>query len=868
MMQQYLRIKSEYSDCILFYRMGDFYEMFFEDAELASSLLGIALTRRGKSNGSDIPMAGVPWHQGATYLAKLVEAGQRVAICEQMEPPGKQKLPVKREVVRVITAGTLTESELLDAEHSSLLAALFVDDNGWGVAAIDVASGRWNLRFGETALQMEECLNVLKAAELLLLKQQHISAEIKEISNTHIPGDWMFTAQVADEQLKRCFGVSEIGSLNVRSHTQVFAAIGAVLAYLQQTQKCKLDYLSLPVLHETPTGMQIDARSRRNLEAHISLGGEVRGSIISVLDMTNTPMGARLLRAWIDEPLGNVEQIRKRHDAVQWLLENTISYDQLCNLLAQMRDLERILTRISLGRGFPRDYRGMADSLLLLPQFGEILQSSTGILRPIAKSMRGFEKIGNTLDSAIALNPPALERDGGVIRNGFDEKLDNLRKISANADSWLKEYEQQQRKITGISGLRVKYNKIFGYFIEVSRAQSANVPRNYVRKQTLVNAERFTTDALHSYEGEILGAREEALQYENECMKSLRNKLCQHATALLEAAHAIAALDVLCCFSTLAKQFNYVRPHMHNGKQLEIKAGRHPVVEQNIRDGDFVPNETQMHMGKRRCMLLTGPNMGGKSTYMRQTAWIVWLAHIGCFVPATEANIPLIKRMFTRIGAGDELASGRSTFMVEMMETAAIINQLEARSLVIVDEIGRGTSTHDGLAIAQSVAEKLAQSQDVLTLFATHYHELTVLPNSFRAAFNMSVQVREWDGEVIFLHKVEEGAADKSYGIAVAQLAGIPKAVLCRAEEILQVLETQAIETSYSRQLSLFAASEDVSNVPDNSISSVNAQSLMQQNALLDRLLALKVEQMRPIEALQELDELYQQAQQIHSQES
>ncbi|HXH72132.1 MAG TPA: DNA mismatch repair protein MutS, partial [Mariprofundaceae bacterium] len=769
MMQQYLRIKAEHADCLLFYRMGDFYEMFYDDAVEAAKILDIALTKRGKSGGDDIPMAGVPWHQAEGYLAKLVSAGRRVAICEQMEPPDGSKGPVRREVVRVVTPGTITESELLDQNRSSLLVAVSRKQDAWGIAALDVSSGRWKLAEGSGVPLLEEKLAVLSPAELLLPAREE--APVK----AHVcrPGDWSFSGEVAQEQLKSHFGLGDWQSLNLAGHKLAAASVGAVLVYLEQTQKGALAHVELPVFSETSGEMRIDARSRRNLELYYGLNGDPADGLISVLDRTETPMGARLLRDWLDHPLIEPAAIAARQDAVESLLDDNEAHTALKKGLKPVRDIERMLARIVLGRASPRDFRGLAESLLMLPALRDAIGERSGLFAAIVRSLHGLDELAARLDAAIEPAPAPVFRDGGVIRAGFDAELDRLRGLATEAGDWLKAYEAKERERTGLANLRVKYNKVFGYFIEISKAQARQAPADYVRKQTLVNAERFITDELHKFESEILGAKDAALGREDELVEQLRQAVAELARPLQAAARAVAILDVLCSFATLAREHRYVRPQVHSGRQLSIEGGRHPLVEQRMGATPFVANDANMDMKSRRFMLLTGPNMGGKSTYMRQVAWIVWLAHTGCFVPADSARIPLTRRIFTRVGAGDELASGRSTFMVEMMETATILNQLGPRALVIVDEIGRGTSTWDGMAIAWAVAEKLIASDDVLTLFATHYHELTELPDAHKEAFNASVTVREWNGQVIFLHRVVEDAADQSYGIAVAQLAGL-----------------------------------------------------------------------------------------------
>ncbi|MDX8388055.1 MAG: DNA mismatch repair protein MutS [Ghiorsea sp.] len=852
MMQQFLKIKAEYADCLLFYRMGDFYEMFFDDAVAAAKILNITLTKRGKANGEDIPMAGVPWHQAEGYLAKLVEAGCRVAICDQMEAPDGKKGPVRREVVRVVTPGTITESALLEQERAAPLAALFQANGSWGIASLEVASGQWRLFesvFGQTST-LEECLNVLNPAELLIQREQSIPESLQEQIKTWEVGAWSFSTDVAQEKLSEHLGIGDWSSLHLAEHPHVAKAVAAVLVYLEQTQKCNLAHLSLPVFHEQKVGMSIDMRSRRNLEVHHTMTGETKGSLISILDHTATPMGSRLIREWIDHPLTDLSRISERQTAVKSLIADEEARNLIRSALRNIRDMERMLTRIVLNRAAPRDYRGLTDSILELPTLVVALGQREGLFKTIHDDMNGLDSLGQKLHDSIVDLPPALFRDGGVIREGYDAELDRLRSLAKDAGDWLKAYEAKERERTGLANLRVKYNKVFGYFIEISKVQASSAPPEYVRKQTLVNAERFITDELHKFESEILGAQDAAMAREVFLVEQIQQLIAKHTADIQAAALAVASLDVFTCFAQLAIENQYVCPDVHNGRALNIVAGRHPVVEKFLRDVPFVANDTQMDMRKRQFMLLTGPNMGGKSTYMRQVAWIVWLSHVGCFVPADEARIPLTKRLFTRVGAGDELTSGRSTFMVEMMETAAILNHLEPRSLVIVDEIGRGTSTWDGLAIAWAVAERLIASKDVLSLFATHYHELTDLPETHKTAYNASVTVREWKGKVIFMHQVVDDAADRSYGIAVAQLAGLPADVVKKAREHLYRLEheSQVQAESGKAQLGLFAEAEK-----------------RQQEVSLERLAELEsiiskadLNAMRPIDAWTLLDTLKQ----------
>lgn len=847
MMQQYLKIKQQYQDCILFYRMGDFYEMFFDDAVVASKILDITLTKRGKAQGQDIPMAGVPWHQGDAYLARLVQAGKRVAICEQMEAPSKAG-PVRREVVRVVTAGTLTETTLLEREQSHALAAVVGDKHTWAVASVDISSGQWRLWQGKSSLHLEEYLEILQASEILL-HEDTVLPERCVLKHVQRLNAWSFSADVAKEQLRKHFGLSAWHVLNLDGQHDLCAAIAAVLVYLGQTQKCQLTHLAMPVWHEAASGLHIDARSRRNLELHHNLAGDPKGGLIRVLDHTKTPMGARLLRAWLDQPLTDLVMLNQRQHAVRTLVSDDNHCHQLESCLKIIPDIERMLTRIVLGRAIPRDYTGMRVALSALPPLYQcVVDYDDGVLQGLAKDVNGLEMLAEVLERAIVEQAPTHLREGGLIQHGYDDELDRLRGLADSAEEWLTQFESEQRSQTGISNLRVKYNKVFGYFIEISKAHVNRVPQHYVRKQTLVNAERYTMDELHRFEHEILGAKDAVLVAEQAIVEQIQGLFVQHLLALQQAAQAVATLDVLRNFAHLAITQNYVCPIVHDGDILYIHEGRHPLVEHCVPNGSFVANDTVMNNEDKRFMMLTGPNMGGKSTYMRQVAWIVWLAHTGCFVPATEAKIPLTKRIFTRIGASDELSAGHSTFMVEMMETATILHQLEEKSLVIVDEIGRGTSTWDGLAIAWAVAENLLQCRGVLTLFATHYHELTSLEYTFKQVFNASVSVQEWQDDVVFLHRIVEKAADRSYGIAVAKLAGLPASVVSCAKERLKFYEQKARDAETRQQVSFF----------DSSIAVKETKLSYEEGAILTQLSSLDINQIQPLQALNMLNEWQQ----------
>jgi len=846
MMQQYLRIKAQHPDCVLLFRMGDFYEMFWDDAIECSRILEIALTKRGKSAGEEVPMAGIPWRQLDSYLAKLVAAGKKVAICEQLEAPSKGKKLVRREVVRIVTPGTLTE---LDEVRARMLVAVAGTPDAWGLAAVDLSCGRWRLHEGKGKQALEELLARIEPVELLHPEGFPPPNAIDVPRSS--PGDWAFDLEAARELVARIFGVQDWQALNLASHRHLAEAVGAVLAYLEQTQKGSLAHLELPAFVEQAPVMQIDARTRRNLEAFCGTNGDPSAGMLAAIDRCTTPMGKRLLREWMDRPLLDLAEIRKRHDAVGSLVDDEAARSALRAALAEVRDLERMLARIVLARELPRDWLGLAHGLLQLPKLRTTIGERSGLLGELKSDLEGLEAIAARIEQAISPTPPATMRDAGVIRDGFDPELDRLRALCGNIDALLAEIEARERERSGIPTLKVKRTRLFGCVIEISRAQAHKAPSDYIRRQTLANCERFVTEELVRLEEEIASAEERALAREQELVAALRRQVIEEAARIQRAAKAVAVLDAIAGFAELAVEQRYVRPELHAGEELLIEEGRHPLLEQRLNE-PFVPNDVQMHMNKRRFMLLTGPNMGGKSTYMRQIAWIVWLAQMGAFVPAKRARLPLIHRLFSRIGASDELAAGRSTFMVEMMETASILHQLAPRSLVIIDEIGRGTSTWDGLAIAWAVAERLAHAPKVLTLFATHYHELVELADRLPQAFNASVAVREHEGRVIFLHKVEENAADRSYGIAVAELAGMPRDLIARAKELLFRFEHSAELAAERRgqQLGLFAAAEERRKN--------EAQRRMRE--LIEQLAAVEVDTLAPVQALVRLDELRKQA--------
>ena len=844
MMQQYLRIKADYPQMLVFYRMGDFYELFFGDAEKAARLLDITLTKRGKSAGQPIPMAGVPYHAAEGYLAKLVRQGESVAICEQIGDPATSKGPVERQVVRVVTPGTVTDEALLEERRDNLLAALMESDGHFGLATLDLSGGRFVVQqmSSEEALAGE--LERLRPAELLLTEDYHLpSSSPLQCGITHRPA-WHFDYETAERLLTRQFGTRDLGGFGCTDLPLAVAAAGSLLQYVEDTQRSALPHIRGLSVERREDAIIIDAATRRNLELDHSLSGQPQHTLAGILDRTATPMGSRLLRRWLNRPLRDIHQVRERHDAIGHLIEKH-AYPDLKDLLQEIGDIERILARIALKSARPRDLATLRDSLAGLPG----LQQQLGSLdAPMLKSLSG--EIGNHPDvvdllrSAVIENPPMLIRDGGVLAEGYDSELDELRSLSQNADQFLLDLESRERERTGIATLKVSYNRVHGYYIEISRSQSDGAPDDYVRRQTLKGAERFITPELKKFEDQVLSAKERSLAREKQLYDELLEKLQPSISVLQQCADALAALDVITNFAERAERLELNAPSLDDEPGLDITDGRHPVVEQ-VSDNPFVANSVCFN-DQRRILIITGPNMGGKSTFMRQCALIVLLAYAGSFVPATATRIGPVDRIFSRIGASDDLAGGRSTFMVEMEETANILHNATEQSLVLMDEIGRGTSTFDGLSLAWSCGVELATRIRAYTLFATHYFELTTLPEEYPGIANVHLDAVEHGDSIVFLHTVREGPANQSYGLQVAALAGVPKSIIERARVRLSELEQSAQRHTEQQvnQLSLFApepASEagQGASATDEALSEIEPDELTPRQAL-DELYRLK----------------------------
>ncbi len=843
MMQQYLRIKAEHPGILLFYRMGDFYEMFYDDAHRAADLLNITLTTRGQSAGQPIPMAGIPFHALDNYLAKLVKLGESVAICEQLGDPASNKGPMERQVVRIVTPGTLTDEALLDERSDNLLAALHQVKSAYGLAWLDLSGGRFTLMqvHGETALLNE--LARLKPAELLISEEFSLPEGWRHHPGLRRQALWHFDQDSAFRALCSQFKVRNLDGFGCADQPAAIAAAGCLLHYVKDTQRSALPHLTGLRVERHEDSVILDAASRRNLELEQSLSGSRQHTLLGVLDRCVTPMGGRLLRRWLHWPLRDRQPLRQRQDSLRQLLENG-GYEVLRGRLRGAGDVERILARVALKSARPRDLTLLADALGRLPGLQEWLnRADAALLQDLARRAGTHPDLTDLLNRAIIANPPQLLRDGGVIATGYDQELDELRSLSERADQYLVELEARERQRTGIANLKVGFNRVHGYYIEITRAQSQAAPPDYQRRQTLKGAERYIIPELQAFEHQVLHAQEQALAREKALYDALLDQLIARLPILQSTAAALAELDVLSNLAERAAALNWRSPELTDQPGIGIVAGRHPVVEQ-VLDEPFVANDLTLEPHHRRMLIVTGPNLGGKSTYMRQTALIVLLAHLGSFVPAERAIIGPVDRIFTRIGASDDLAGGRSTFMVEMSEAANILNNATPYSLVLIDEIGRGTSTFDGLALAWACAVQLAHVVRSFTLFATHYFELTRLPDEQPGIVNVHLDAVEHGEAIVFMHRVQDGPADRSYGLQVAALAGVPPVVIQQARQRLRLLERQMLRRELparpraSSQIALFS---ETSHPVITALTHLNPDALTPKQALteLQRLRAL-----------------------------
>ena len=843
MMRQYLTIKAEFPNILIFYRMGDFYELFFDDAKKASDLLDISLTARGKTGGNAIPMAGVPYHAVENYLAKLVQLGESVAICEQIGDPATSKGPVERKVVRIITPGTVSDEALLSDKQDNLIVAI-VENNSrskkssdpcFGLAYLDMTSGRFVITEPQTNEQLQAELQRLSPAELLYPETLSNTLDIKQYKGLRRRPEWEFDLETALALLNNQFGTKELTGFGVADKFLGLSAAGCLFQYVKDTQRTALPHIRAIVCESASSGVVLDAATRRNLELTQNLQGGGDNTLAAILDKSSTPMGSRLLKRWLHFPLRDLSVLKNRQDAIEQIITTDLHLD-VQPVLKGLGDIERIVSRIALGSARPRDFARLRNALQVLPELQQTLSPcNTGYVHALSKLLLPIPEIQNLLEQAIVENPPVLIRDGGVIAAGYNTELDILRDLSDGATDFLTQLEQKEKERTGIHSLKVGYNKVHGFFIEMSRTAANDVPDNYIRRQTLKNNERFITEELKEHEHKVLSAQSQFLALEKRLYQELFDKILPEIAKLQSLSQAIAELDVLANFAERAITLHYVKPQLSEQSGINIDAGRHPVVEQMTHEA-FIPNPVVLTQ-QRKMLIITGPNMGGKSTYMRQTALIVLLAHIGCFVPADNAQIGLVDRIFTRIGASDDLASGRSTFMVEMTETANILHNATDKSLVLLDEIGRGTSTYDGLSLAWACAEMLALKTKAFTLFATHYFELTLLAQEILTLANVHLDAMEHDDNIVFMHAVQEGAASKSFGLQVAQLAGVPKAVINRAKQRLTELENKQApsilpaQSENFQQLSLVAedhpAIDTLRDIDVNNLSPKQALDLL-----------------------------------------
>ncbi len=849
MMQQYLRIKAEHPNDIVFYRMGDFYELFFDDAKRASQILDITLTARGKANGNPIPMCGVPFHAAEGYLGKLVKQGISVAICEQVGDPETSKGPVERQVMRVLTPGTISDEALLDARRDNLLLAIHSGSGSMGLATLDMSSGRFQLLELHSEEDLISELERLNPVEILISEELPDNDYLTNRSGVRRRHIWEFELDSAQRLLNKQFGTRDLSGFGCDHLPLAISAAGCLLQYAKDTQRGALPHIRSLSAENRDESVSLDASSRRNLELDINLTGGQENTLFDVLDNTATNMASRLLRRWLNRPLQHLPTLQARQQTIAALQANYL-YETLHDYLKRVGDMERILTRVALRSARPRDLTRLHESLAVLPQLETALaQAPVDHLAKLAATAKPLPDLAKLLASAIRENPPVVIREGGVIADGYDSELDELRALNTNAGDYLLELEEREKARTGIATLKVGYNRVHGYYIEISRGQSDNAPVEYIRRQTLKNAERFITPELKTFEDKALSAKSRSLAREKHLYEELLERLNESLEPLQNCSAAISELDVLSTLAERAQSLKFCQPELLEQPGINIQGGRHPVVEK-VSDAPFVANNLLMS-SERKMLVITGPNMGGKSTYMRQAALIVLLAQIGSFVPAASASIGLVDRIFTRIGSSDDLAGGRSTFMVEMTETANILHNATDRSLVLMDEVGRGTSTFDGLSLAWACAFHLAEKVKAFTLFATHYFELTSLPEKVAGAINVHLGATEYNENIVFLHSIQEGPANKSYGIQVAKLAGIPKEVITLARQELALLEagSHAVITPDSSALDKSTAANLEPSQSELFLPSVNP-------LLLQRMEQIKPDELSPRDALDLLYDL------------
>lgn len=866
MMSHYMETKKEYPDCILFYRLGDFYEMFFEDALTVSKELEITLTGKECGLKERAPMCGVPYHAVDTYLNRLVQKGYKVAIAEQMEDPKQAKGLVRREVIRVVTPGTITSVQALDETKNNYLMGIVYIGETFGIAVADISTGDFLVTEVDSERELIDEINKFTPSEIICNEAFYVSGmDIEEIKNRYHTvisslEHHFFSDEGCRKILKEHYMVGSLDGLGLADYDTGVIAAGAIMEYMYETQKSSLSHITTITPYSTGQYMIIDTSTRRNLELLETLREkQKRGSLLWVLDQTKTAMGARLLRTCIEQPFINKSEIIKKQDAVEELNMNFISREEICEYLNPIYDLERLIGRISYKTANPRDLISFKNSLEMLPHIQTLLKEFTSdLLKDLCEELDTLEDVKELIDRAIIDEPPVMVRDGGIIKEGFHEEADKLRNAKIEGKNWLAELEAKEKEKTGIKNLKVKFNKVFGYYFEVTNSFKGLVPEYFVRKQTLTNSERFTTSELKELEDVILGAEEKLYTLEYNLFCDVRDSIADQVLRIQKSARAIAGIDVLTSLSSVATRNNFVKPHINEKGLIDIKNGRHPVVEKMMRDDLFVSNDTYLDNNKNRLSIITGPNMAGKSTYMRQTALIVLMAQIGSFVPAEEANIGICDRIFTRVGASDDLASGQSTFMVEMTEVANILRNATKNSLIVLDEIGRGTSTFDGLSIAWAVVEHISNPKilGAKTLFATHYHELTELEGTISGVNNYCIAVKEQGDDIVFLRKIIKGGADKSYGVQVAKLAGVPDSVIVRAKELLGDLSDADISAKAREIAKINANIPQRKPVPKPDEVDLQQMSLfdtVKDDDIIKELGDLELGNMTPIDALNTL---------------
>jgi len=858
-MRQYLDAKREYTDAIVFFRMGDFYEMFYEDAITVSRALDLTLTSRSKSrDGTGIPMCGVPAHAGDVYLARLVKKGFRVAVCEQVEDARHTKgtkQPVRREIVRVVSPGTLTDPNDLETAEPSFLMAISAFGSTFGAALIDLSTGEFTAAeyFGKHGSQaVIDEMAIIGPRELLVSTDLDLDESFSALSEAPAVitklEPWIFSYDSASELLCEQLQVHSLEGFAMADREAATMAAGALIHYLRDTQKVELEHVRSIVFRAEADHVLVDPTTFSHLEIISNSRDRTTPSVLKEIDQTLTPMGRRLIRAWLQRPLNTSQRVRARLDAVQEFFDETTCRTKFRETLKSIHDLERLVARVALGRAGPRELVALKESLLRVPTAKTAIdQRQAALIKSLLSQLDEVVEVRQAIESTLTDEPPSLVREGGVIRKGYNQDLDDLRGISGNAKQNIAEMEQAERKRTGITSLKVGYNRVFGYYIEVSKSNLDAVPDDYHRKQTIANGERFITPELKEFEKRALGADDRILEMEQVLFEELRSTIARECPRLQATAVAFAGLDVLSSFAEAAAILGYTKPNIHDGDELRIVGGRHPVVEHTQLD-KFVPNDTVLDSTTQQIVILTGPNMGGKSTYLRQVAVIVLLAHAGCFVPATEARVPIVDRVFARVGASDNIARGQSTFMVEMQETAKILHTATSKSLVILDEIGRGTATFDGLSIAWAVVETLAKDsrRRPKTLFATHYHELTDLADSIPGVVNYHVVAKEWQEDILFLRRVEPGRSDRSYGIQVARLAGLPLETVSRAKTILEALEHD--ELSRDGRPAFSVSAKETAN--GNNQLGLFRSSVPIESEVAEKLRAIDVESITPLDAI------------------